>query len=275
MLNAVSYERTTSTNLIPPPNNSRTLSKVNSPDFFYLPSNQPTNQTTGQIQNVLRKDEEKPSSNGRPFQNLLEEKNPQYTFADPAVSQTEKTQDYKNPNADDEGGDDVRVGATFHSTEVIDLDDTNDKRSGGRDHPQKVWIDSFFGSGSNSKVTINMGKKDEIIHIAEARVTTVEPLQNKKVKLSLVQADILNKVSRTIELIFPEENLERMYNNLDAKQQEGFQNALEESEKKGKLIPNSEKIPRTSKILQINMDAQKDTTLGVTPTQTNPDARRL
>ena len=70
MLNAVSYqESTNSTNLIPPPNNPRILSKVNSPHFFKLPSNQ----TTGQIQNVLRKDEEKPSSNGLPFQNPLEE----------------------------------------------------------------------------------------------------------------------------------------------------------------------------------------------------------
>jgi hypothetical protein len=61
---------------------------------------------------------------------------------------------------------------------------------------------------------------------------------------------MLNKVSRTIELIFPEDNLEAIYDNLDLKQQEEFQVALYESAKKGKVLKNSENIPQDSNLLQ-------------------------
>ena len=154
------------------------------------------------------------------------------------------------------------VEATFHSTEVIDLNDRNDPRSGGTDHPQEVSIAPFYGGSAmsnNSKVIINMGEKDEIAYIAEAKVKDVEPLPNEKVKLSFTQAYMLNKVYRTIELIFPEDNLLKIYKNLDLKQQEEFQVALYENAKEGKVIKNSKNIPQDSALLQTLREIESKT----------------
>jgi hypothetical protein len=255
MLNAVSYQEhsppATLAASVNPANRPKNTKEIDAKEDPYRLS-------TNRIKNVLRKDEEKQKNEGLPFQNPLEGENPNYQFANAETPKTENVEDYKNPNADEEG-DDVIVGAEFSSDEIIDLDDTSDKHSAGKDHPQKVSIEAFFGGNSvknNPKVIINMGEKDEIAYIAEAKVTAIEPLKDKKVKLYLAQDDLLNKVSRTVELIFPEESLERIYNGLDGKQQEGFQNALYESEKKGKFIPNSEKIPRTSQLVQLKLERE-------------------
>ena len=149
------------------------------------------------------------------------------------AKKTEATsQEYRNPNADRDNPNVVRIDSELSSSDVVELDDT---KANPEDVAQEVEIGSINPMETEAKsLTINLGEKDSLRPV-EASVTNIQVGRDKKLTLSFLQTSSKPGGWRDIKISFPEKSLEKITQVLDGEQTDQLLALLKKDQNKGIL----------------------------------------